>query len=93
LRGILRPKFVQEYASANDIPVFITQFDTKVFRKFLPTVAARELRYNWFYELLETENLIIFLRHIMPMIIGNFLINLSRNWIRGFDRDSEQNEK
>jgi tRNA(Ile)-lysidine synthase len=58
----------------------------KFFASFYLLVAARELRYNWFYELLETENLIIFLRHIMPMIIKTFLINLSRNWIRGFDR-------
>ena len=46
--------FVQKYASANDIPVFITQFDTKAFAedyKVSTQVAARELRYNWFYEL------------------------------------------
>jgi tRNA(Ile)-lysidine synthase len=42
---------------------FLTQFDTEAFAKDYKVstqVAARDLRYNWFYELLETENLIIF---------------------------------
>jgi hypothetical protein len=30
--------FVQEYASANDIPVFITQFDTKALQKILKSL-------------------------------------------------------
>jgi tRNA(Ile)-lysidine synthase len=40
----------------------LTQFDTEAFAKDykVSQVAARDLRYNWFYELLETENLIIF---------------------------------
>jgi tRNA(Ile)-lysidine synthase len=37
---------------------FLTQFDTEAFAKDYKVstqVAARDLRYNWFYELLETE--------------------------------------
>jgi tRNA(Ile)-lysidine synthase len=60
------PQMIFRYLLHNLIPNFAEDF------KVSTQVAARELRYNWFYELLETENLIIFLRHIMPMIIGNF---------------------
>ena len=48
--------FVQNYANLHAIPFFTTQFDTKSFaetNKLSTQVAARELRYNWFYELLE----------------------------------------
>jgi tRNA(Ile)-lysidine synthase len=50
--------FVQDYASTNNIPLF--QFDTEAFAKdykLSTQAAARDLRYNWFYELLETEGL------------------------------------
>ena len=48
--------FVQNYASANDIPILVKQFDTQNFAKdfkLSTQVAARNLRYDWFYELLE----------------------------------------
>ncbi|QBN17345.1 tRNA lysidine(34) synthetase TilS [Flavobacterium nackdongense] len=51
--------FVQNYAEANDVTLFLTQFDTEAFAndyKLSTQVAARELRYSWFYELLQTEN-------------------------------------
>jgi tRNA(Ile)-lysidine synthase len=51
--------FVKKFADVNAIPIFITQFDTLSFAtdyKLSTQVAARELRYNWFYELLETKN-------------------------------------
>ena len=74
--------FVQEYAVSNDIPVFITQFDTKAFAedyKVSTQVAARELRYNWFYELLETENFdYILTAHHADDNLETFIINLSR---------------
>ena len=62
LRGIESfedQKFVQNYADENKIQVFITQFDTEAFAKdykLSTQVAARELRYNWFYELLNDNN-------------------------------------
>ena len=75
-------KFVQEYADANDIPVFITQFDTQAFAndyKLSTQVAARDLRYNWFYELLETEDFdYVLTAHHADDNIETFLINLSR---------------
>jgi tRNA(Ile)-lysidine synthase len=75
-------KFVQDYAEANDIPVFVTQFDTEAFAKdykLSTQVAARELRYNWFYELLETEKFdYILTAHHADDNLETFLINLTR---------------
>ncbi|MBC7641718.1 MAG: tRNA lysidine(34) synthetase TilS [Flavobacterium sp.] len=74
--------FVQEYAIANEIPIFITQFDTENFAndyKFSIQVAARNLRYNWFYELLETKNYdFILTAHHADDSLETFIINLSR---------------
>ncbi|TDE05695.1 tRNA lysidine(34) synthetase TilS [Flavobacterium sandaracinum] len=90
--------FVQEYAVANDIPVFITQFDTKAFAedyKVSTQVAARELRYNWFYELLETEKFnYILTAHHADDNLETFLINLSRGTgLEGLIGIPEQNDK
>ncbi len=74
--------FVQEYAVANEIPIFITQFDTENFAKdykLSTQVAARNLRYDWFYELLETENYnYILTAHHADDNLETFIINLSR---------------
>ena len=90
--------FVNEYASANDIPVFITQFDTKAFAedyKVSTQVAARELRYNWFYELLETEKFdYILTAHHADDNLETFLINLSRGTgLEGLTGIPEQNDR
>ncbi|PVX44435.1 tRNA(Ile)-lysidine synthase [Flavobacterium sp. 103] len=75
-------KFVQDYAEANEIPIFVTQFDTEAFAKdykLSTQVAARELRYNWFYELLETEKFdYILTAHHADDNLETFLINLTR---------------
>ncbi|MDR6844629.1 tRNA lysidine(34) synthetase TilS [Flavobacterium granuli] len=75
-------KFVQDYAEANEIPIFVIQFDTEAFAKdykFSIQVAARELRYNWFYELLETEKFdYILTAHHADDNLETFLINLTR---------------
>ena len=75
-------KFVQDFADANKIPIFITQFDTQAFAndyKLSTQVAARELRYNWFYELLEIENYdYILTAHHSDDNIETFLIHLVR---------------
>jgi tRNA(Ile)-lysidine synthase len=75
-------KFVQEYAEANGISIFVTQFDTLAFAKDYKVsiqVAARELRYNWFYELLETENFdYVLTAHHADDNLETFLINLTR---------------
>jgi tRNA(Ile)-lysidine synthase len=74
--------FVADYAEANAIPFFLTQFDTEAFAKDYKVstqVAARDLRYNWFYELLETEKFdYILTAHHADDNIETFLINLSR---------------
>ena len=90
--------FVKEYAAANDIPVFITQFDTKAFAedyKVSTQVAARELRYNWFYELLETEKFdYILTAHHADDNLETFLINLTRGTgLDGLTGIPEQNDK
>jgi tRNA(Ile)-lysidine synthetase-like protein len=90
--------FIQEYAAANDIPVFITQFDTKAFAedyKVSTQVAARELRYNWFYELLETEKFdYILTAHHADDNLETFLINLSRGTgLEGLTGIPEQNDR
>ncbi len=74
--------FVQNYAEVNKINLFVTQFDTETFAKdfkLSTQVAARELRYSWFYELLETENFdYILTAHHADDNLETFLINLVR---------------
>jgi len=89
--------FVQNYADANAISVFTTQFDTQSFAtdyKLSTQVAARELRYNWFYELLETHNYdYILTAHHADDNIETFLIHLVRgSGLEGFTGIPEQNE-
>ena len=101
LRGIESfedQNFVQEYAAVNGIPVFITQFDTKAFAedyKVSTQVAARELRYNWFYELLEIEKFdYILTAHHADDNLETFLINLSRGTgLEGLTGIPEQNDR
>lgn len=85
LRGIESfedQKFVEDFADTIQHRVFITQFDTEAFAtdfKLSTQVAARELRYNWFNELLETENFdYILTAHHADDNIETFIINLSR---------------
>jgi tRNA(Ile)-lysidine synthetase-like protein len=89
--------FVQEYADTHNIPVFITQFDTTAFSKdykISTQVAARELRYSWFNELLETENYDYLLTaHHADDNLETFLINLSRGTgLEGLTGIPQQNE-
>jgi tRNA(Ile)-lysidine synthase len=101
LRGVQSfrdQKFVQDHAEVNETPIFVTQFDTESFAKdykLSTQVAARELRYNWFYELLETENYdYILTGHHADDNIETFLINLSRGTgLEGLVGIPEQNYK
>lgn len=101
LRGIESfedQKIIKTYADNHGIPVFITQFDTKAFSedyKVSTQVAARELRYNWFYELLETEGYdYILTAHHADDNLETFLINLSRGTgLEGLTGIPEQNDK
>jgi tRNA(Ile)-lysidine synthase len=75
-------KFVQDYADANGVPIYVTQFDTEAFAKdykLSTQVAARALRYNWFYELLEEESFdYILTAHHADDNLETFLINFTR---------------
>ena len=101
LRGIESfedQQFVEEFAQQHDIPVFITQFDTKAFAedyKLSTQVAARELRYNWFYELLTEEKFdYILTAHHADDNLETFLINLSRGTgLDGLTGIPKHNEK
>ncbi|WP_348822500.1 tRNA lysidine(34) synthetase TilS [Flavobacterium aestuarii] len=91
-------KFVQDYADANAIPIYVTQFDTKAFAKdykLSTQVAARELRYNWFYELLEVEEFDYLLTaHHADDSLETFLINLTRGTgLEGLTGIPAQNDK
>uniref|UniRef100_UPI00375143F7 tRNA lysidine(34) synthetase TilS n=1 Tax=Flavobacterium sp. TaxID=239 RepID=UPI00375143F7 len=90
-------QFVQDYASNHNIEVFVTLFDTENFAKdykLSTQIAARELRYNWFYELLETENFdYILTAHHADDNLETFLINLTRGTgLDGLTGIPEQNE-
>ena len=90
--------FIQNYCDQNNIPVFITQFDTEAFAKdykLSTQVAARELRYNWFYELLETHKFdYILTAHHADDNLETFIINLSRGTgLDGLTGIPEQNDK
>ncbi|MCI4443019.1 MAG: tRNA lysidine(34) synthetase TilS [Lentimicrobium sp.] len=74
--------FVQNYSEVNKIESFVTQFDTEAFAedyKLSTQVAARELRYSWFYELSDTENFdYILTAHHADDNLETFLINFVR---------------
>jgi len=75
-------KFVKSYAELHKIPCFITKFDTKKYsetHKLSTQVAARNLRYNWFNEILVQEKYdFIITAHHADDVAETFMINLSR---------------
>ncbi len=75
-------QFIQEYTSQHNILLSFTQFDTEAFAndyKLSTQIAARELRYSWFYEQLEIqEGDYILTAHHADDNLETFLINLSR---------------
>ena len=90
--------FVENYCDQNNIAVFTTQFDTEAFAKdykLSTQVAARELRYSWFYELLEEKNFdYILTAHHADDNLETFIINLSRGTgLDGLSGIPEQNDK
>lgn len=75
-------KFVKEFAEQHSIPFFTTQFETSTFAKQHKQsiqVAARDLRYSWFYELVKIEKYdYIITAHQADDVLETFLINLIR---------------
>lgn len=91
-------EFIQNYCSQHNISIFTTQFDTKAFAedyKLSTQVAARELRYSWFYELLEEQNFdYILTAHHADDNLETFIINLTRGTgLEGLTGIPEQNDK
>ena len=74
--------FVKSYCKENSIQGFFQKFDTKQFaddEKLSIQVAARKLRYEWFYELLEAEKFdFVATAHHLDDQLETFLINFSR---------------
>ncbi|KOS05212.1 potassium ABC transporter ATPase [Flavobacterium akiainvivens] len=75
-------QFIRNYASQNNIPSFVTHFDTNTFAndaKVSIQIAARQLRYIWFEELLQEHGLDYLLTaHHLDDSIETFLINFTR---------------
>lgn len=74
--------FVNNYASKNKISCFTIQFDTEKYSeesKLSTQLAARKLRYDWFNELLVSENFdFVATAHHLDDQVETFLINFSR---------------
>jgi tRNA(Ile)-lysidine synthase len=90
--------FIRDYCEENNISLFTTQFDTEAFAKdykLSTQIAARELRYSWFYELLETHKYdYILTAHHADDNLETFIINLSRGTgLEGLIGIPEQNDK
>ena len=75
-------KFVTNYAKQHNILCFTTKFDTENYselHKLSTQVAARNLRYNWFNEILVQEKYdYIITAHHADDVAETFMINLSR---------------
>ena len=74
--------FVKELGEKLNIKVFTTQFNTEEFakeNKQSTQIAARELRYNWFQELIENHKFgYVLTAHHADDNLETFLINLTR---------------
>ena len=74
--------FVQQMAKKNNIPCFTQQFDTETFadeHNFSIQMAARELRYNWFEELMIKEKYdLVAVAHHQDDAVETFFINILR---------------
>lgn len=90
--------FITTYAKKNNLEFFVTNFNTALFasyNKLSIQVAARQLRYLWFDELLCENNLDYLLTaHHLDDSIETFLINFTRGTgLEGLTGIPEQNGK
>lgn len=91
-------KFIRHYALKNNLELFITSFDTASFandNKLSIQVAARQLRYIWFHQLLQENNLDYLLTaHHLDDNLETFLINFTRGTgLEGLTGIPVQNDK
>jgi len=91
-------EFVKSTCESLNIPYYIQKFDTKQFAldyKLSIQLAARKLRYDWFYELLTDKKLdYVLTAHHMDDEIETFLINLTRGTgLEGLTGIPAKNEK
>lgn len=91
-------EFVKEYCVNKQIPIFVKKFDTNQFAenaKLSIQVAARKLRYDWFYEKLADENFdYILTAHHLEDSLETFLINFTRGTgLEGLTGIPKQNDK
>lgn len=75
-------QFVEDFCSNHSIPLFKTDFQTEEYSKskhLSIEMGARELRYGWFDNLLDSEHFdYIAIAHHSDDVIETFLINMSR---------------
>ncbi len=90
--------FVKAYCHENSIKGFFQKFDTKQLakdEKLSIQVAARKLRYEWFYELIAAESFdFVATAHHLDDQLETFLINFSRGTgLEGLTGIPFQNDK
>lgn len=90
--------FIRAFASKNNLPIHVQKFDTEKFAQDFGLsiqVAARELRYGYFHEILDSGKYdFILTAHHADDNLETFLINLTRGTgIDGLTGIPQQNEK
>lgn len=74
--------FLNNYCTKNNIPIYIKYFETESESKISKTsiqITARNLRYNWFYEMINNEHFdYVLTAHNLNDQFETFIINLSR---------------
>lgn len=75
-------RFVEQCCQELEVPCLVTEFQTEAYastHKKSIQIAARELRYSWFYQLMAEHNLAYLLTaHHLDDAVETFLINFSR---------------